>query len=88
VLQYAIRSQRWPVRTGSAGLVGQQATVLTPLAPAGRVRVLGEDWAARLAHPDGKPIEADTSVRVVRVEGLTVLVEPVASEANVSRRRK
>jgi membrane-bound serine protease (ClpP class) len=88
VLQYAIRSQRWPVRTGSAGLVGQQATALTPLTPAGRVRVLGEDWAARLAHPDAKPIEADMPVRVVRVEGLTVLVEPVASETSVSRRRK
>lgn len=89
VLQYAIRSQRWPVHTGSAGLVGQQATVLTPLAPDGRVRVLGEDWAARLAHPDGAPaIEPGSSVRVVRVEGLRVLVEPVAQKASVSRRRK
>ncbi len=41
VLQFVIRSQRWPVRTGSAGLVGQQATVLTSLAPEGRVRVMG-----------------------------------------------
>ncbi|HEU5348842.1 MAG TPA: NfeD family protein, partial [Ktedonobacterales bacterium] len=90
VLQYAIRSQRWPVQTGSAGLVGQQATVLTSLAPEGRVRVLGEDWAARLAHPEAaSPVEAGASVRVVRVEGLRVLVEPAGIEAKkVSRRQK
>lgn len=87
VLQYAIRSQRWPVNTGSAGLVGQQATVLESLAPEGRVRVLGENWAARLAHPDTPPIEPGTSVRIVRVDGLRVLVEPVAHDAAVSRRR-
>lgn len=88
VLQYAIRSQRWPVRTGSAGLIGEWATVLTPLAPEGRVRVLGEDWAARLAHPEQPPLEAGAVVRVVRVEGLRVLVEPAAREASMSRRRK
>lgn len=90
VLQYAIRSQRWPVRTGSAGLVGQQATVLSPLAPDGRVRVLGEDWSARLAHPESAAsVEQGASVRVVRVEGLRVFVEPVTSATKdkaVSRR--
>ncbi|HET8909659.1 MAG TPA: NfeD family protein [Ktedonobacterales bacterium] len=90
VLQYAIRSQRWPVRTGSAGLVGQQATVLSPLAPDGRVRVLGEDWSARLAHPESSAsVEPGASVRVVRVEGLRVFVEPVTSATKdkaVSRR--
>jgi membrane-bound serine protease (ClpP class) len=94
VLQYAIRSQRWPVRTGSAGLVGQQATALTPLAPDGRVRVLGEDWAARLARPGGQPVDTGAQVRIARVEGLRVLVEPVATdapaarEASVSRRKR
>ena len=88
VLQFVIRSQRWPVRTGSAGLVGQQATVLTSLAPDGRVRVMGEDWSARLAQSDAPPVEAGASVRVVRVEGLKVLVEPTADEVEVSRRHK
>jgi membrane-bound serine protease (ClpP class) len=88
VLQFVVRSQRWPVRTGSAGLVGQQATVLTPLAPEGRVRVMGEDWSATLAQSDAPPIEAGASVRVVRVEGLKVLVEPASDEVEVSRRHK
>ncbi len=88
VLQFVIRSQRWPVRTGSAGLVGQQATVLTSLAPEGRVRVMGEDWSARLTQVDAPPIEAGASVRVVRVEGLKVLVEPTSDVVGVSRRHK
>jgi membrane-bound serine protease (ClpP class) len=88
VLQFVLRAQRWPVLTGSAGLVGQHAMALTSLAPEGRVRVLGEDWSARLTHPDALPIEAGTSVRVVRVEGLKVLVEPISHEVGVSRRHK
>lgn len=89
VLQYAIRSQHGPARTGSDGLIGQRATALTPLAPDGRVRVLGEDWAARLAHPDAMPaVEPGAAVRVIRIEGLRVMVEPATQEAGKSRRRK
>ena len=89
VLQYAIRSQRWPVQTGSAGLIGQQATALTPLTPDGRVRVLGEDWAARLAHPEDAPaVEPGAKVRVLRIEGLRALVEPITQEAGKSRRHR
>ncbi|HKS69646.1 MAG TPA: nodulation protein NfeD, partial [Ktedonobacterales bacterium] len=54
VIIYAVRAQHWEVRTGGEGLLGQTATVLEPLAPAGRVRVLGEDWAARLAAPESR----------------------------------
>jgi membrane-bound ClpP family serine protease len=89
VLQYAIRSQRWPVQTGSAGLIGQHATALTPLTPDGRVRVLGEDWAARLAHPEDAPaVEPGAKVRVLRIEGLRALVEPITQEAGKSRRHR
>ncbi len=55
VISYAVRSQRWKVTTGGEGLLGQTATVIEPLAPAGRVRVLGEDWAARLGEPSAAP---------------------------------
>lgn len=51
VISYAVRSRRWKVTTGGEGLLGQTATVIEPLAPEGRVRVLGEDWAARLGEP-------------------------------------
>jgi membrane protein implicated in regulation of membrane protease activity len=44
------------------------------------VRILGENWAARLADPfaqAGKVVEAGSEVRVVKVEGLTLIVEPL-----------
>ena len=48
------------------------------LAPRGRVKVLGEDWAARLANPASvsQSVEAKTTVLVVGVDGLTLIVEP------------
>lgn len=62
VISYAVRSQHWKVTTGGEGLLGQTATVIEPLAPAGRVRVLGEDWAAQLAET--RASKGRTQVRV------------------------
>jgi membrane-bound serine protease (ClpP class) len=78
ILQYVIRSRLKPVTTGKEGLIGKQATVLVPLAPDGRVRLQGEDWAARLEKPStGTAVEVGQAVRVRRVEGLRLIVEPV-----------
>jgi membrane-bound serine protease (ClpP class) len=80
VLRAAIRAQRFPVKTGREGLVGERATVIDALSPDGRVRILGENWAARLATPfneAGREVEAGSEVRVVRVDGLTLVVEPI-----------
>jgi membrane protein implicated in regulation of membrane protease activity len=64
--------------------VGQVATVAVPLAPDGRVRVLGEDWAASLASGAGgapgaavPAVQAGSQVRIVAIEGLRLLVEPI-----------
>ncbi len=79
-----IRSRRLPLTTGTEGLVGQVATVTVPLAPTGRVKLLGEDWAARnLAEPD-VPIEVGKTVRVLEVKGLTLYVAPVEPPARPS----
>jgi membrane-bound serine protease (ClpP class) len=77
LIQYVVRISRRRVGTGSAGLIGEKAVVTVPLAPRGRVKVLGEDWAARLATPASvsQPVEAKTSVLVVGVDGLTLIVE-------------
>ncbi len=78
ILQYVIRVRLRPVTTGREGLIGKQATVLVPLAPDGRVRLLGEDWAARLDKASsGATMEVGQAVRVRRVEGLRLIVEPV-----------
>ena len=53
---------------------GMHGVVKRPLEPMGSVQVGGEEWTARSA--DDRPIERGTPVKVVAVDGLTVLVEP------------
>jgi membrane-bound serine protease (ClpP class) len=80
VIRYAIRSQRGRVETGGEGLIGQTAIVTVPLAPYGRVKVLGEDWAAELTELDrltGERVEADERVQVIARDGLKLIVEPL-----------
>ena len=82
VLRFALAAQRAKVDTGIEGLVGQEATVIQPLAPDGRVRVLGEDWSATLVQPKSGAGVATTTgvgerVRVVGAEGLRLRVEPL-----------
>lgn len=77
ILSFAIRAQRSPITTGVEGLIGQTATVLVPLAPAGRVRLRGENWAARLASGDGA-VRAGEAVRITGIEGITLAVEPIS----------
>jgi membrane-bound serine protease (ClpP class) len=76
ILSFAIRAQRRPVTTGVEGLIGQTATVIVALAPSGRVRLRGENWAARLASGEA-PVRAGASVRIRGIEGITLIVEPV-----------
>jgi membrane-bound serine protease (ClpP class) len=77
VLLGVIRSRRLPVTTGKEAIIGQVATVVEPLEPVGRVKLLGEDWAARNVLAPGAPIEAGRKVRVMEVKGLTLYVAPV-----------
>jgi membrane-bound serine protease (ClpP class) len=73
-------------RTGTGpGLVGSQldpaevGVVRRPLDPVGSVYLAGEEWSALSA--DGIVLERGTPVRVVRHEGLTLVVTPVAEPA-------
>jgi membrane-bound serine protease (ClpP class) len=73
----AIRTRRMK---GSPGLIGEvihsgtTGVVRRPLEPLGSVHIAGEEWSARSVGD--QPIERGTPVKVVAVEGLTVLVEP------------
>jgi membrane-bound serine protease (ClpP class) len=73
----ALVAQRAPSVTGAEGLVGEEGRTLTSIAPdgMGQVGVHGEIWRAT----SGAPIDAGARVRVAAVNGLTILVEPVAS---------
>ncbi len=67
-------SQRRRSVVGVEAMVGSTATVVTPLAPRGQVRVGGETWYAVA----DVPADAGRAVRVVGVDvdGLTLRVEP------------
>jgi membrane-bound serine protease (ClpP class) len=73
----AIRTRRMK---GSPGLIGEvirsgtHGIVRRPLEPLGSVHIAGEEWTARSVGD--QPIERGTPVKVVAVDGLTVLVEP------------
>jgi membrane-bound ClpP family serine protease len=53
--------------------------VRTGLLPVGVVYAAGEEWSARTE--DGSGVGAGTAVRIVRQEGLTLIVEPLDAGA-------
>jgi membrane-bound serine protease (ClpP class) len=72
----AIRTRRMPGPAWSAAGVpsGTAGQVRRPLEPLGSVYVAGEEWSARTA--DDRPLPRGAPIRVVRTDGLTVVVEP------------
>jgi membrane-bound serine protease (ClpP class) len=68
------------VRTGVENLVGSVGEVVEPLQPVGQVRVLGELWQARASDELGR----GSAVRVVDVDGLTLVVEAAPDETPAS----
>lgn len=72
----AIRSRRIGMPAGAVGSgipTGTPGIVKAPLDPVGSVHAAGEEWTARSA--DGRPLQRGAPVRVVRVDGLTLVVE-------------
>ena len=59
--------------TGREGLVGEVGVVRSRLAPRGQIFVRGELWNAEAESP----VEPGDSVRVAKIEGLTLRVVPV-----------
>ncbi|HZH47676.1 MAG TPA: NfeD family protein [Roseococcus sp.] len=60
------------VSAPQAVLLGQRGTALGRLDPDGRVRLGDGSWAARAA--DGTPIPRGAAVRVIGIDGATLLV--------------
>lgn len=77
LMSIAFKARRNKVVTGEQGLVGETGVAQTPLSPAGKVFVHGELWDAIAAAP----LPVGQLVVVRRVDGLTLLVEPVATMA-------
>lgn len=72
IVYIAARSMRRPVVTGVQGMIGDNAEVVQSFTGVGRVRYRGELWTARSS---GELLAGQTA-RIVKVEGLTLWVEP------------
>jgi membrane-bound serine protease (ClpP class) len=72
IVYLGTRAMRRPVATGSQGMIGESAEVLSDFTGSGRVRYGGELWNAR----SERALRAGELARIVRVEGLTLYVEP------------
>jgi membrane-bound serine protease (ClpP class) len=73
-----MRREELPAGSGLVGTidaVGSIGTVQSDLAPVGTVYVARESWTAKMGN--GEHAEKGSSVRVVRQEGLTLIVEKV-----------
>jgi membrane protein implicated in regulation of membrane protease activity len=70
--------RRYRVTTGAEGLIGERAEVIEALSPAGRVRLRGEIWNAR----GPATIDRGERVQIAEVDGLTLIVEPLAERAS------
>jgi membrane protein implicated in regulation of membrane protease activity len=65
--------ERYRVRGGAEGMVGERGTVVEACAPVGIVRVRGELWKARANH--GESLAPGERLTVLGVDGLTLDVE-------------
>ena len=82
LMRLVLRSRKWKSATGTEELIGAQGVVISSMTGGaeGMIRIHGELWRAVSAQPvpEGKP------VRVLRVEGLKLYVEPVEAAVPVT----
>jgi len=90
LMRLVLRSRRWKQAVGREQLIGELGDVTQEIVQSGLVFVHGEIWRAVRASGDSSAAEAaqripkGARVRVVKVEGLTLYVEPVESPAHSS----
>jgi membrane-bound serine protease (ClpP class) len=72
IVSFAVKARRRPVVSGREGLLLEHAEAVDAFDRHGLVRVRGELWNAVTRQP----LQAGQRLRVVRVEGLTLEVEP------------
>jgi len=83
LMRLVMKSRKWKVSTGVEELVGEVGEVTEPVGVAGNtgmVFVHGELW--RAAATDGQPIPKGARIRVAKVKGLTLEVEPSGAPQN------
>ncbi len=82
LMRLVLRSRKWKSATGREEMLTEQGIVVSPIQPGaeGMIRIHGELWRAVSTQPvpEGKP------VRVLKIEGLKLYVEPVETTAPAS----
>jgi membrane-bound serine protease (ClpP class) len=82
IATYFARSRKRPVITGADQLLHEHAVALGDFARTGRVQIRGEIWNA----VSRAPVTAGQRLRVLRVDGLTLEVEPAPTDGDHSAR--
>jgi len=74
LMRLVLKSRKWKTATGMEELLGEEGVVTTAIPPGGEgmVRTHGELWRAT----SGQAINEGAAIRVVRVQGLKLSVEP------------
>ena len=83
LMRLVLKSRKWKSATGKEELLGEEGVATTPLPVGGEgmIRIHGELWRAIAQDP----VQEGTRVRVLRVNGLKLEVEPVAQSATVAK---
>lgn len=76
VIGLAVRTRKRPVVSGSEQLVGAVGRALDTFISEGWVHLHGETWQARTQ----RPVVKGQSVRILRLDGLMLIVEPIDEE--------
>jgi membrane-bound serine protease (ClpP class) len=72
IIGMAVKARQRPVVSGREELLNTQGTVLQDFDEDGWIHIHGESWRART----GVPLKRGQHVRVIRIDGLTLHVEP------------
>lgn len=77
LMRLVLRSRKWKSATGLEELIGEQGVAVSSLRAGveGMIRIHGELWGA----VSSQPAPEGASVRVLRIEGLKLYVEPAQS---------
>jgi len=83
LMRFVLRSRKWKTTTGREELIGSNGIVTVELKASaeGMVRVHGELWRAA----SSQPVQEGKTVRVTKVEGLKLYVEPVEVAGSMSQ---
>ncbi len=83
LMRLVLRSRQWKTATGKEELIGAQGVAIAPLTAGteGMIRVHGELWRAE----SSEPVQEGETVKVLRVEGLKLYVEPAGVAAPAAK---